>query len=105
MTPKDMVLMNEVRSEWLTQDLLQLLGEPKAIDCLMLRPPTRLIKRNPKTMYFYVGMTSTVYICLLFFTFPCKSSSPSVKITLQNLNALYNCAWKLIFVIIGLYFV
>ena len=38
----------------------------------MLRPPTRLVKRNPKTMIFFLTLNVLAYLVMIAFAFPCK---------------------------------
>ena len=56
-----MDLVDEIRSPDLGNELRRMLGESKSLECLMLSAPTRLVKRNKRTM--------TVYLLLFFCMF------------------------------------
>ena len=69
-TPID--LLDEVRSPDLANELRRMLGEAKKLECLMLSAPTRLVRRNNKTMTFYLLLFFTMFLVQYFFTFPSK---------------------------------
>ena len=69
-TPMD--ILDEVRSPDLANELRRMLGEGKKLECLMLSAPTRLVKRNSRTMTFYLLLFFTMFIIQYFFTFPSK---------------------------------
>ena len=68
-----MDLLDEVQSHDLANELRRMLGEGKKLECLMLSAPTRLVKRNARTMTFYLALLFTMFIIQYFFVFPSKS--------------------------------
>ena len=68
-----MDLLDEVQSHDLANELRRMLGEGKKLECLMLSAPTRLVKRNARTMTFYLILLFTMFIIQYFFVFPSKS--------------------------------
>ena len=71
-TPLDLVNNGEVMTENLARDLRKMLGPAGLCECLLLTTPTRLIKRNARTMVVYLLTTFIVLTIEFFFVFPCK---------------------------------
>jgi hypothetical protein len=46
-----------------------MLGSPSKLDCLMLTPPTRLVKRSPKCLGFFLSVFSFTLLLEFFITF------------------------------------
>ena len=67
---KPIDLISEIRNQEFAKDVRRMLSPPGALDCLMLSPPTRLIRKTPKNLAIFVILFLGVILIEIFITLP-----------------------------------
>ena len=67
-TPIDLV--SEIRNQDYANDVRRMLSPPKALDCLMLSPPTRLVRKKVTNLVVFAVLLLSVILIEVFITFP-----------------------------------
>ena len=67
-TPIDMA--QEIQNQEYAKDARRMLSPPGALDCLMLSPPTRLVRKKPTNLVIFALLFIGVIFIELLITFP-----------------------------------
>jgi hypothetical protein len=67
-TPADLV--SEIRNEDYANDVRRMLSPPGALDCLMLSPPTRLVRKKPTNLYVFALLFLAMILIEILITLP-----------------------------------
>ena len=65
-----MDLCSDIPSADLKREAYKMLGKPSKLDCLMLTPPTRLVRRKPTTLIVFCLLFGFSIMTQLLITFP-----------------------------------
>jgi hypothetical protein len=68
-----MDLVQEIKSGELATEVRRMLSPPGALDCLMLSPPTRLVKKKVTNLVVFVFLFFGVILIEIFITLPYMS--------------------------------
>jgi len=64
-----MDLVAEIRNADLANDVKRMLSPPGTLDCLMLSPPTRLVKKKPTNLIVFLLLFLAIIVIEIFVTF------------------------------------
>ena len=81
-----------INNQFLRRDAKKMLGPPSIFDCLMLTPPTRLVKKNPKTLMVFLSIFAFTLLLEFFVTFrylTWKQIGPNIGLVVLCLTALF----------------
>ena len=68
-------LISDLSSASMRQQLIEELDNPRTVDCLMIKTPLKRVPKSFTTVLFMWFLMSAVYVLLMLFVFPCKSSN------------------------------
>ena len=63
-------LVSEIRNQDFANDVRRMLSPPKALDCLMLSPPTRLVRKKVTNLVVFAVLFFSVILIEVFIAFP-----------------------------------
>ena len=67
-------LNSEIKTPELKAEIAKMLGRPSPLECLMLSPPTRKIKKSPKTLLVFHSLFALIQFCEITNIYPHLSS-------------------------------
>ena len=65
-----MDLVEEIKNQDFSNDVTRMLSKPGALDCLMLSPPTRLVRKKATNLVIFLILFLGIILIEIFITLP-----------------------------------